>query len=187
MPLFIIRILITVLIPLGLSAQATLPMNEAESRREVSMNNAYEKRTNGQYKYYEVGSTEPYTGVLYATYSDGSMMSWQEFSAGIGQGKWINYYQNGQIKESGNYNQNKVEGPIEKYYENGVLKASGVYKDWRIMIGVWKYYDNKGALTKEIDYGTKGSIEEVEEFYNRGDISFRWYSSILKENGFVVE
>ena len=130
---------------------------------------------------------KPFTGVLYASYPDGSLLSWQEYSDGIGQGKWINYYKNGQIQESGYYNKNKVEGPVEKFYENGYLKASGTYKDWRIKIGKWSYFNEDGTLLKEIDYGTKGSIEEVKEYYNRGDISFSWYSSILQENGFVVE
>ena len=34
------------------------------------------------------------------------------------------------------------------------------------------------------DYGTKGNIAEVKEYYERGEISYAWYSAILKENGF---
>ena len=78
----------------------------------------------------------------------------------------------------------KGSGPIKKYYENGTLKSEGQYKDWRIKIGHWNYYDQNGKLHSSVDYGTKGSIEEVKAYYDRGDISYRWYSAILNKNGF---
>lgn len=165
-------------------AQKTLPMSETETKREVSMADATGKSTDGVYRYYAKGEDKPFTGILYATYPNGNYSSWQEFVDGVGQGKWINYYENGNYKEIGNYNNNLVEGPIKKYYENGNLKADGTYKDWRIKIGIWNYYDIDGNLESTIDYGEKGSIEEVKEYYERGDIPYSWYSDILSKNGF---
>ncbi|WP_157957321.1 toxin-antitoxin system YwqK family antitoxin [Winogradskyella tangerina] len=159
-------------------------MSETETKREVSMADATGKSTDGVYRYYAKGEDEPFTGILYATYPNGNYLSWQEFVDGVGQGKWINYYENGNYKEIGNYNNNLVEGPIKKYYENGNLKADGTYKDWRIKIGTWNYYDIDGNLESTIDYGEKGSIEEVKEYYERGDIPYSWYSDILSKNGF---
>lgn len=165
-------------------AQKKIPMSQTVTKREVSMANSIGKSTNGIYRYYAKGEDKPFTGVLFAKYPNGNYESWQEYENGIGQGKWINYYENGNYKEIGYYNENRVEGPIKKYYENGTLKAEGNYKDWRIRVGTWKYYDKNGQLISTADYGTKGSIMEVQEYYNRGDISFNWYSKILTENGF---
>lgn len=167
-----------------LNAQKTLPMSETVSKREVSMADATGKSSNGVYRYYAKGDDKPFTGILFAKYPNGNYQSWQQFEDGIGQGKWINYYENGNFKEVGNYNKNRVEGPIKKYYESGTLKAEGTYKDWRIKIDEWKYYAEDGKLKMIVDYGQKGSIEEVQEYYDRGDVSYSWYSDILSSNGF---
>ncbi|MGB5317232.1 MAG: hypothetical protein WBN56_14625 [Robiginitalea sp.] len=171
-------------LPIAGFAQNTIAMEDAETRREVSMSNASGKRTDGVYRYYARGEEKPFTGVLFAKYDNGNYSSWQEFEDGVGQGKWINYYENGNYKEIGTYKQNLVEGPIKKYYENGSLKAEGNYKDWRIRIGQWNYYDQNGNLESTEDYGDKGNIEEVKDYYERGEISYRWYSGILAKNGF---
>ncbi|NNE16809.1 MAG: hypothetical protein HKN51_17635 [Saprospiraceae bacterium] len=165
-------------------AQKTISMSETEVKREVSMADATGKSEEGIYRYYAKGENRPFTGILFAKFSNGKYSSWQEYVDGIGQGKWINYYENGNYKEIGYYKNNLVEGPIKKYYENGNLKAEGNYKDWRIKIGIWKYYDHNGNLTVTKDYGDKGSIEEVQEYYERGEISYSWYSDILSKNGF---
>jgi antitoxin component YwqK of YwqJK toxin-antitoxin module len=159
-------------------------MSQTVAKQEVSMSNATGKRTNGIYRYYAKGDNKPFTGVLFAKYPNGNYSSWQEYVDGIGQGKWINYYENGNFKEIGYYHNNLVEGPIKKYYENGILKAEGNYKDWRIKIGEWKYFDKNGKLKSTINYGEKGSIEEVKEYYKRGEISYSWYADILLKNGF---
>lgn len=165
-------------------AQESLSMAETEARREVSMAEASGRSSEGIYRYYKKGEEKPFTGILFAKYPNGNYASWQEYVDGVGQGKWINYYENGNYKEVGNYTQNRVEGPIKKYYENGNLKAEGTYKDWRVMVGEWKYYDENGKQITTKNYGTKGSIEEVQDYFDRGEISLSWYNDILKKNGF---
>lgn len=165
-------------------AQETLAMSEAETVRELSMSASRGETSGGLYRYYAKGENTPFTGILYAKYPNGNYASRQEFIDGIGQGKWINYYENGNYKEIGYYNKNLVEGPITKYHENGTVRAEGTYKDWRVKIGKWKYYDRNGVLVSTVDYGKKGSIEEVKEYYERGDIPYSWYSNILTKNGF---
>ena len=175
-----------ILIPGFLLSQNVIPMDKTESRLELSMSEVNADSRDGVYRYYEKGSSQPYTGVLYALYPNGNTLSWQEYENGVGQGKWINYYENGNLKEVGRYEQNRVEGPIRKYYENGQLKAVGQYRDWRIMVGQWKYYDVNGAFDKFVDYGEKGSTEEVKAYYDRGEISFGRYKDILSKNGFKL-
>ncbi len=171
----------------SLSAQDSLSMTHTYESEGISMSDSYGSSQSGIYRYYAKGSTEPYTGVLYAQYPDGQMESVQDFVDGLGQGKFKNYYRNGNLKEIGTYHQNRVEGPIEKYREDGSLLAKGTYKDWRIKVGNWIYYDATGNIREQVDYGEKGSIEEVKEYYARGDISKSWYDSILRTNGFAVE
>ncbi|WP_411894574.1 toxin-antitoxin system YwqK family antitoxin [Winogradskyella sp. A2] len=181
------RLLIMVLVYHAfLIGQNQNAMSDVELKREVSMADVDGKRTDGIYRYYAKGETKPYTGILFSKHENGQIASWQEFENGIGQGQWINYYPNGNFKEVGNYNENRVEGPIKKFYEDGTLKASGNYKDWRIRISVWNYYNQKGQLKTTEDYGEKGNISEVTEYYERGEISYTWYSNILKKNGFKL-
>ena len=168
-------------------AQKSLSMSEVEGRREISMAEVDANSTSGTYRYYAKGESEPFTGILFGRHDNGQLASWQEYVNGVGQGKWINYYENGNKKEEGNYNQNRVEGPIKKFYEDGSLMAQGTYKDWRVKVGKWTYYKPDGSLETVKDYGQKGSIEEVQQYYDRGEISYSWYSSILKKNGFDID
>ena len=52
----------------------------------------------------------------------------------------------------GTYVENRVEGSIKQYYEDGTLKASGQYEHWRKKAGIWKYYTKDGMLKNTIDY-----------------------------------
>jgi len=178
-------ILILLLLPVLAFSQKTLSMNEVNTKQEISMDDITGKNTDGIYRYYEKGATKPFTGILFSNHPNGQINSWQNFIDGIGEGEWINYYDNGNYKEVGNYEQNKVAGSIKKYYQNGKLKAEGTYKDWRIRIGEWKYYDESGNLSRTENYGEKGSIEEVKAYYGRGEIPYSWYAQILRDNGFA--
>jgi len=149
------------------------------------MNDVDGKTSQGIYRYYAKGESKPFTGILYSKFPNGQTDSWQQYIDGVGQGEWINYYDNGNYREIGNYDNNLVSGPMKKYYRNGNLKSSGTYKNWRIKVGKWKYYNSAGEFEREEDYGVKGSLEDVEDFYERGEISYQWYSNILKENGFI--
>jgi len=179
-------ILILLNLPLAVFSQEMISMEDVEKRREVSMDNVNGKTINGVYRYYAKEEKEPFTGILYSKHPNGNISSWQEYINGIGQGKWKNYYPNGNLKEVGYYEENLVQGPITKYYPNGKLKAEGNYKDWRIKVGVWQYYDQNENLKFTKDYGEQGSIEEVQEFYDRGEISYTWYYRILTKNGFKL-
>jgi len=179
--------LLIMLSPLFMYSQNTLSMEDVTERQELSMSDAIGKSSDGVYRYYAKGSNVPYTGILFANHPNGNLNSWQNYIDGVGQGEWINYYENGNVKEIGNYDQNLVQGPIKKFHPNGIIKAEGTYKDWRIMIGEWKYYDDEGKLLSVVDYGVKGNIEEVEAYYNRGDIPYSWYSQILSKNGFEIK
>lgn len=96
-------------------------------QRMVSMNETIGKPYKVGSIYYKIGELALFTGVLFGKYSNGKHLSIQEYKNGIGNGTWINYYEDGTTKEIGAYVDNLVGGPIEMSYHNGVLKARGTY------------------------------------------------------------
>jgi antitoxin component YwqK of YwqJK toxin-antitoxin module len=121
-------------------------------QRMISMNATVEKPYKVGSVYYKKGESKPFTGVLFGKYNNGKYLSIQEYKDGIGNGKWVNYYVDGTVKEIGTYNDNRVDGPIEQFHPNGRLKAKGTYKHWRKKTGVWFYYDMEGAFIKKVKH-----------------------------------
>ncbi|WP_425392054.1 toxin-antitoxin system YwqK family antitoxin [Ekhidna sp.] len=178
-----IRLSVAFFIFIGLEAHSqNFPSEIDTSQYARTMGEVIGKRSEGMYRYFENGESDPFEGVLYAKYENGNYKSWQEYSAGVGQGQWINFYENGNMEEWGTYIQNKVEGPIKKYHENGQLKAEGLYREWRVRVGKWKYYDTSGKFIKAEDYGKKGDLREVEAYYESGKISKSRYEFIVDSN-----
>ncbi len=68
---------------------------------------------------------------------------------------------------------------IKKYYPSGKLQAAGTYRSWRIRVSEWTYYDENGQVVKTEDYGQKGDFRDVEDFYQRGEISKAWYEEVM--------
>ncbi|WP_374959848.1 hypothetical protein, partial [Gilvibacter sp.] len=75
-------------------AQRELSMSEVTSKRELPMSATYGNSDSGMYRYYAKGEKEPFTGILFGRYENGQLSSWQEYVDGLGQGRWINYYEN---------------------------------------------------------------------------------------------
>ena len=139
---------------LFMSCGVGLAQIDTLDRNMISMSETYEKPYKVGSVYFQKGSSEPFTGILFGKYDNGRYLTMQEYVDGIGNGKWVNYYQDGSLKEIGTYVNNLVEGPISKFYPNGTLKAKGTYKHWKIKVGKWFYYDETGKLSKTIDYST---------------------------------
>lgn len=58
------------------------------------------------------------------------------------------YYQNGNIKEKSYYVKNQLNGIYQKYFDDGFLKISGNYKNNR-KIGEWIIYEKGHIMRKE--------------------------------------
>jgi antitoxin component YwqK of YwqJK toxin-antitoxin module len=158
----------------SLAISGQLPIDTTDQTM-ISMGDTYQSSKSGKSKYYQEGHSQAYSGVLFGRYSNGNFASIQEYVDGRGQGKWVNFFEDGTISEIGNYEDNLVTGPITKYYDNGNIKAAGQYRNWRVKVGIWKYYNAMGELTDTIDYGTKGSKEEIEEWMVQGKITRSFY------------
>ena len=123
--------------------------------------------------YYEKFSQIPFTGEiiglnsLLQNYEQGSMVNGKEVGKWVGYwengqlwykgeynkdgkevGKWVSYHENlhGQWGWKGEFNDNgKKVGEWIEYYSNGQLKEKGDYKDGK-KVGEWVYYDKEGNL-----------------------------------------
>ena len=122
------------------------------------------------------GEIEPYTGTCYILSRDSQTISHKfTFKEGRLHGKAVNYYDNGNIKSQGYYNNNNMvdkwefrneqgnkiyivnfrndsmNGEFISYYLNGNVKEKGTYLD-NSKKGDWIYYDQRGQMVKKVTY-----------------------------------
>ena len=74
-----------------------------------------------------------------------------EYKANQRDGKWIYYYENGNIWSEGFFKEGKSDGKRITHYENGKIFYEGFYKADR-RVGIWKFYDENGTLRKTVNY-----------------------------------
>lgn len=67
------------------------------------------------------------------------------------QGKWMNFYTNGNIKSTGNYVDNERNGKWTFYYENGSTEQEGIYRNG-LPDGIWTWYYESDNILKEENY-----------------------------------
>lgn len=143
---------IVILLPTILYSFCMLGQIDTLNRNMISMSETIEKPYKVGSVYFKKGATKPYTGILYGKFENGNYLTIQEYVDGIGNGKWVNYYSDGTLKEIGTYRDNLVEGPIRQFHPNGKLKAKGNYKHWKRKVGTWEYFDTDGQLTETVVY-----------------------------------
>lgn len=66
-------------------------------------------------------------------------------------GKIKSYYENGNLKEEGNFKDGKAEGLVKGFYENGNLEREENYKDGKLE-GLTKIYYENGNLKFEVNF-----------------------------------
>lgn len=67
------------------------------------------------------------------------------------EGKWIDYYPEGNKRAEGYYNNGKKTGKWKFYFPNGRIKQTGSYTNGKLS-GSWKWYYTNGNLRKEEFY-----------------------------------
>lgn len=65
-------------------------------------------------------------------------------------GKYVMYYQSGNIKARGNYLDNKREGEWVFYHENGSVALKKNFSKG-VQVGEWVYYNPDGTLVMKVD------------------------------------
>lgn len=123
---------------------------------------------------------EPYTGVAYHFFSNGTKQIKQTYLDGLKEGEWSIWYEDGTPQKEGLIKEGKQHGIYREYYSNGNLRYEYQYDQDR-KIGTWKgwyddgtrytvrefsndtlhgkvlVYDEAGELAKEYDY-QKGQL-----------------------------
>ena len=104
-------------------------------------------------------------------------------------GRWIlqrHFYKGGQLEMEINLNgQNNHHGLFRTWYENGQLKEEGNFKDNKTD-GLWKEYTENGQLKKEINYKDGKLDESKTEKDNSIDSKLRIHFDELEDVGIVT-
>ena len=96
--------------------------------------------------YYLKNSNVPFTGKI----SEGKDRFY--YLDGKQDGKWIEFYKNGNIKSIINWKNGRLDGKYIIYENNGMKSTEATYRTKGAYsmgkpIGVWEYYDKNGKLT----------------------------------------
>jgi antitoxin component YwqK of YwqJK toxin-antitoxin module len=94
---------------------------------------------------------------------------------GLFQGKWENYYLNGNLKSKGEYKDGKKFGKWTYYFTNGEVEQEGYFNKNGEYTGEWKWYYENGNLLRKEEYKRgkrEGFLEEYSidsELITKGD------------------
>ncbi len=72
-------------------------------------------------------------------------MEFKDGKAYFKDGKWIQWYENGQKKSESVIVNNKANGKQKAWHENGQIESVGIFKDNK-KEGKWSYWDENGVL-----------------------------------------
>ena len=78
-------------------------------------------------------------------------------------GIWTEYYCSGKTKSIATYVNGRPNGPAKLYYENGQLKEEGIWENHRWVRGSYKKYTKDG----KIDNTPLDSIHVLKEYYEK--------------------
>ena len=81
---------------------------------------------------------------------DGSLRSIRNYNNGLDDGKWIFYYDNGEVEVEGVFSKNKRIGEWKYYYKNGNIKYLQIYSTAGNRTGTWIDYDTLGNVIRKI-------------------------------------
>lgn len=79
------------------------------------------------------------------------------------------YYETGQLQISGNYKQNKLDGPYILYHPNGKKKEEQYFKNG-IQVGVHKIWDTQGTLITNARYSNGKLDGRFTEYWSNGTV-----------------
>ena len=113
--------------------------------------------------YYVVNEEEPFTGKYVNHYDNGQVKVDGGFKEGLRQGEFIFYYENGQVKSNENYKDGKLHGEGIKYYEDGQVELDLNYKDGKLHGEYIEYYTSENS-----NLGPEGI--EMKFIYEDGEI-----------------
>lgn len=74
---------------------------------------------------YEKGSDHPYSGVVmdYYYYHPGTLKSWVTYEDGVPNGRFIEFYDSGNIRACGKYDHGHLTGQVTRWWNTGAIKS----------------------------------------------------------------
>lgn len=98
------------------------------------------KTSQSEARYYRIGNTKD--GEVSFFYKNKTIYRKVFFSKGTLNGKFLEYYNSGELKVIGKYENGLKEGIWKTYYKSGKIKERGKYKNGD-KVGIWKtFYKN---------------------------------------------
>lgn len=110
-----------------------------------------------------------------------------EFKDNKKTGLWKTYYKSGNKKGEITYVNNKPNGYVKFYYENGNVSEEGLWKGNK-WVGEYKYYHKNGTPSYEWNYNESGKRTGEQKYYHENGkimIQGNWQNG--KENGTIKE
>lgn len=102
-------------------------------------------------------------------------------------GKWIEYFNNNNVKSKINYENNKPNGYAIIYHENGKIMEEGLWKNNR-WVGEYKLYYENGEVQQHFNFNSFGKREGKQEyFYENGQLMIEGNWLAGKESGVIKE
>ena len=102
-------------------------------------------------------------------------------------GKWKEYYENGNPKMQCNYVAGEPNGYTKLYYESGFLREEGVWRNYR-WVGMYKMYYESGQLQYFFHFNKEGvRIQGQIYFYENGTVMIEGQWENGQENGKLTE
>jgi antitoxin component YwqK of YwqJK toxin-antitoxin module len=91
-------------------------------------------------------------------------------AAGLRQGPWKEFYENGSLKSEGNYIDGKTTGSWKYYFRNGKTEMAGSFNKAGKPEGDWKWYYDDGSIRKEESFRNGLSDGLMTEYDESGKI-----------------
>ena len=106
---------------------------------------------------------------------------------GLINGKYVEYYKNGNIKETGTYINGEISGKYIENFRKGNLKREIFYENGNLN-GIQKeYYDKNDSIYREIEYYYGNPVNQEKIFYKNGNLSALINYKNGKKNGVSEE
>ena len=101
--------------------------------------------------FYQQDSPEPYTGPVFDLWENGNKMLDGSFKNSVKDGRWMEWFDNGQPEKQYNYRYGQKHGYWAEWHSNGLLAVEGSYVDGK-EDGNWTYWYRSGQKEKVVDY-----------------------------------
>jgi tetratricopeptide (TPR) repeat protein len=120
------------------------------------------------------GATSPYTGEFIETFENGKTKGTGNFVKGQLEGLRIQYFENGQKRTEKYYKASYPHGIAKEFYKNGTLKQVGEFVENK-ETGIWTIYYETGEKHVESTYVNGMQQGDYMEYSKEGKLLVKYY------------